>query len=660
MYEQSVNNHFLPPIHYLEPSSQVVIDDDVLTNSGVRPVLNGTLELLFLGKYDKIASTDASYLQTTQQWIHELSSNPHYLYVDYLLFNTLPLFGTNLTSSQVEPLSTEAYRSWNYIHDKYVIKDPFNTLPVDVPVTNESMIVKDKPIIEPIQYEWLTNLYKWCVTSPMVILAIIGIWLCTTSIAILKPLYYTIIALIPGILGTGTFEQTLKEQPNSILGHFFTAFSTTGQRIVWRSFWMGVIGLVHYICILWSQGKVAVDFIHNHRQAIQHTKRVHEFLSNMNTKMLDFIENRVFIEVSSPAHSKFITHMIDTHHRINSLCHTFNRIVEGVQSNNTTDHLYHVGNIQATLTTIASDPTIHSDIIYAIGLCKYWTQLKTIGQHPQMNRAVFESANQTEQVEEFSKNNSPILINQMCPELLLSNSTDEINQPVTNTILLESNFVLTGPNASGKTTLLKTTMANLIYTQQYGYGFYESCTMPYLYSKFQTNLAKPHCGTHSFDSLGPDSLFQSEARQCFKIIDSASKDSSPQFCIFDELFSSTNPEESIELSVHLIEHMTNKCPHIDFIVTTHMVEICNRINQHQQDETREQPIKHIDFISMHSTTTDTSDTSDTSDLLQSVTPKPTYKVVPGICQIHGASSILRDMGFPVEIFGNSEIKNDVK
>ena len=42
---------------------------------------------------------------------------------------------------------------------------------------------------------------------------------------------------------------------------------------------------------------------------------------------------------------------------------------------------------------------------------------------------------------------------------------------------LKRNIVITGPNASGKTTYLKTTAINIILSQQISCGFYQKCIL---------------------------------------------------------------------------------------------------------------------------------------------------------------------------------------
>ena len=89
-------------------------------------------------------------------------------------------------------------------------------------------------------------------------------------------------------------------------------------------------------------------------------------------------------------------------------------------------------------------------------------------------------------------------------------------------------MIITGPNASGKTTTLKSALINIILSQQIGYGCFESLKMcPY---------DTIHCYLNIPDTSGRDSLFQAEARRCKEIIDiiHLEKDKT-HYCIFDEL-----------------------------------------------------------------------------------------------------------------------------
>ena len=67
------------------------------------------------------------------------------------------------------------------------------------------------------------------------------------------------------------------------------------------------------------------------------------------------------------------------------------------------------------------------------------------------------------------------------------------NNPVKNSYEFNKHIILTGPNAAGKTTLLKTSLINVILNQQFGCGFYDKADlklydtifMLYKYSRYK-------------------------------------------------------------------------------------------------------------------------------------------------------------------------------
>ena len=142
------------------------------------------------------------------------------------------------------------------------------------------------------------------------------------------------------------------------------------------------------------------------------------------------------------------------------------------------------------------------------------------------------------------------------------------DNPVKNSIDMNKNIAITGPNASGKTTLLKTILLNIIFSQSFGFGFYsKGIISPY---------NKIHCYLNIPDTSGRDSLFQAEARRCKEILESL-EDNKKHFCIFDELFSGTNPTEACASSYGFIKYLINK-KNIDFILTTHLLELCEKLD----------------------------------------------------------------------------------
>jgi hypothetical protein len=142
---------------------------------------------------------------------------------------------------------------------------------------------------------------------------------------------------------------------------------------------------------------------------------------------------------------------------------------------------------------------------------------------------------------------------------------------VKNDCVLKKNIIITGPNASGKTTYLKTTTINIIFSQQLGYGFYES------------GVINPYSHIHSYlnipDTSERDSLFQAESRRCKDIIDviqlNPENKGFRHYCIFDELYSGTNPVEAAKSAQAFLKYLA-KFKNVDFVLTTHYASICKQ------------------------------------------------------------------------------------
>jgi hypothetical protein len=189
---------------------------------------------------------------------------------------------------------------------------------------------------------------------------------------------------------------------------------------------------------------------------------------------------------------------------------------------------------------------------------------------------------------------------------------------VANDIILDKQLVITGPNAAGKTTVIKTTLFNIILSQQIGYGFYESAAItPYDYL---------HCYLNIPDTSGRDSLFQAESRRCMEILrcimDNPAK---RHFCIFDELYSGTNPYEAVAAAYGYIAFIS-KNPRVDLILTTHYIELCELLEKRNAGA----------ITNLHMSVC-----ADTGAYL--------YKIAGGISCIKGGLKVLRDLDYPNEI-----------
>jgi len=200
---------------------------------------------------------------------------------------------------------------------------------------------------------------------------------------------------------------------------------------------------------------------------------------------------------------------------------------------------------------------------------------------------------------------------------------DTINV-IANDIVLDKQLIITGPNAAGKTTVIKTTLFNIILSQQIGFGFYERAEInPYDFL---------HCYLNIPDTSGRDSLFQAESRRCMEIlrciIDNPKK---RHFCIFDELYSGTNPYEAVAAAYGYIDYIS-KNPNVDLILTTHYIELCELLEK--------------------------KNSSAVSNLHMSVSPDTgeyLYKIANGISSIKGGLKVLRDLEYPTEIVESAKL-----
>ena len=216
------------------------------------------------------------------------------------------------------------------------------------------------------------------------------------------------------------------------------------------------------------------------------------------------------------------------------------------------------------------------------------------------------------------------------PHIKFSNST------ITNDCDLSNNMIITGPNASGKTTFLKTTALNIIFSQQFGCGFYKSAVLhPYTHIHSYLNIP---------DTSGRDSLFQAESRRCKDILDIIENSSnnknngnngkqSRHFAMFDELYSGTNPVEATKSAYSFLKYLS-KFENVDYVLTTHYVSVCEKLESSNDN---------VKTWKMDALETEDGDI------------EYTYKIKEGVSKIEGAVKVLRDMKYPTEIL--EEIEN---
>ena len=361
-----------------------------------------------------------------------------------------------------------------------------------------------------------------------------------------------------------------------------------------------------YLFSIYQNIMVCMRFNNNMKTIHNHFKELRIYLDNTIKNMQNYLEFTKdllsFNEFNEIVRQK-ISELTNIYYKINSISEysltNFAKCKE-------------IGRILKYFYELHTDAAYNSTIMYSIGFNGYIDCLEGLQKNiveRKMNFASF-----TQDVKKGIMKNSYY-------------ACLKDGEPVKNTIKFKKNIVITGPNASGKTTILKSSLINIILTQQFGCGFYDSAKLaPY------DNL---HCYLNIPDTSGRDSLFQAEARRCKEIIESINESNiikETHLCVFDELYSGTNPDEAEKSAAAFMIYL-NKYKNVSSILTTHFVKVCTKLE-------RSKGIQNYKMIT---------ETDKNNNKL-----KYKYKMEKGISQVKGVVNILKEMNYPKEIIGNIE------
>ena len=342
------------------------------------------------------------------------------------------------------------------------------------------------------------------------------------------------------------------------------------------------------------------------------------FNNNMKTMHNHFNEIRIYIDHTINSMENYLKYSsnLSSHQQFNNVVREKLHILKNIQDKIKTISDYNmfnfskikeIGYVFKCFYELHTDKIYDDAIMYSLGFNGYMDCLKGLQNNileRKMNYALF-----------IDDSKKTIFENSYYACLKNSN-------PVKNTIRLKKNMIITGPNASGKTTVLKSTLINILFSQQFGCGFYDSAKI------------KPfnhiHCYLNIPDTSGRDSLFQAEARRCKEILDAISvnkKDT--HFCAFDELYSGTNPEEAEQSATAFMKYIT-KYKNVSCLLTTHFIKVCKKLEK----------TKTVINYKM---------------LTEKKESQLIYKYIlaEGISDIKGGIMVLKQLNYPKEIIDNT-------
>jgi hypothetical protein len=384
---------------------------------------------------------------------------------------------------------------------------------------------------------------------------------------------------------------------NHAIGKLFTKFNEVSfnERVYL------MISAAFYVFSIYQNILVCYRFNNNMYKIHKFLKDTETYLENTTNTM----NNYLLYSSKLITHSRFNETLT---HNMNVLLQ-FKQSICGLSEYKITNYkkALEIGHVLKYFYQLYEDPTYNAAFLYSFGFNGYIDCIEGLQTNVEERKINFASF-----IDDYKK--ASIVNNYYA---CLKDSS-----PVKNTIHFKKNIIVTGPNASGKTTILKSSLINIILTQQFGCGFYDSAEMkPYKYI---------HCYLNIPDTSGRDSLFQAEARRCKEIIDvvDANKDDG-HFCAFDELYSGTNPEEAVSSATAFMEYLI-KNKNLSCILTTHFVKVCKKLKKNAN-------IRNYQMIAKKSGNA----------------IKYTYKLDKGISTVKGGVSVLCDMNYPAEIINNS-------
>ena len=394
------------------------------------------------------------------------------------------------------------------------------------------------------------------------------------------------------------YKKILIEQlKQNVFGKFIQEFSTTGN---WDKKIYTVLGVGFYFFSIYQNVLSCIRFYNNIftiQRFLYLTKQHISYVLNVMSEAMPYIKKRRTMK-------PFYTALDQ---RKNDLYAIFDKLQYIKQESFEIKKFSTVGTLMSDIYTIFYNESIDDMLCYSFGFLGFIENMNSIHTHIT-----------DKQLHKCSFGDKTILTKQYYLPLMNDSTVVKNNIDITT-----NNYIITGPNASGKTTLLKTTLINLIMSQQLGFGCYKRASIV-PYDSFYSYLNIP-------DTSGRDSLFQAEARRCLDILHIIQKDPTKRhFCIFDELYSGTNPYEAISSAKCYLEYLSQQ--NVSFLLTTHYYKLCEL-------ETTNLTIRNKHMFCIQ---------KDNGLIF-------TYQLRNNMSCIQGGFKVLHDMKYPEEILKKLEL-----
>jgi hypothetical protein len=418
------------------------------------------------------------------------------------------------------------------------------------------------------------------------------------AISLMLPVMFLILPFfilkLQGIpLTTGKYIEILKQVfKNHHIGQIFNIANASIDKIIYV-----IVSFGFYLLQIYQNIISCINFYKNMKKIHEQIFIIRDYLKTTLEKMREFKEHCKSLTTYNP----FIAEM-DKYSIV--LQHIYDEYSIIIPNKVSFKKFTQIGHIMKCFYQLYKNKSYHESLEYAFGFSGYINNLNGLCKN--INLKNISACKLSKKGIKFTGAFFPTLVN---------------NNPVKNDYTLDKHLLITGPNAAGKTTLLKTTIFNIILSQQTGFGFYKSAKInPY-------DII--HCYINIPDTSARDSLFQAEARRCKNILTQITENTSKMrhFCVFDELYSGTNPYEAIGSAYAFLSYL-NKHKNVKFILTTHFLDLCKRL------EDSEENVKNYNMRIINDVNNDF---------------KYTYKLQDGISDIKGGVKVLKDLDYPKEI-----------